>query len=110
MRPTAVDVSSAGAESLAGHADIVDGDTIKVAGIPVRLYGIDAPEGRQTCDLDGKAYACGKRATKELAGLIAGKSVECEIVGTDAFHRALGICSVTGTELNATIVGPKAGR
>jgi len=26
----------------------VDGDTIKVGDMPVRLYGVDAPEGRQT--------------------------------------------------------------
>ena len=97
-------IESLAAATLTGKAEIVDGDTIKVGGIPVRLYGIDAPEGRQTCDLNGKAYACGKRATRELAELIAGKSVECEIVGKDAFHRALGICSVTGIELNATMV------
>jgi hypothetical protein len=37
-------VDSIAAATLTGKADIVDGDTIKVGGIPVRLYGIDAPE------------------------------------------------------------------
>ena len=63
-----------GAAMLTGKADIVDGDTIKVGSIPVRLDGIDAPEGRQNCERDGKAYACGKQATKVLANLIAGQS------------------------------------
>ena len=38
-------IGPAAAATLTGKADIVDGDTIKVGGIPVRLYGIDAPEG-----------------------------------------------------------------
>jgi endonuclease YncB( thermonuclease family) len=74
-------VTSVAAATLAGKADIVDEDTIKVAGIPVRLYGIDAPEGRQTCERDDKPYACGKQATKVLASLIAGHTIQCEILG-----------------------------
>ena len=42
------------AATLNGKAEIVDGDTIKVGGLPVRLYGIDAPEGRQTCEQAAK--------------------------------------------------------
>ena len=92
------------AATLTGNADIVDGDTIKVGGIPVRLYGIDAPEGRQTCQRDAKTYACGKQATKTLATLIAGQSVQCEIIGRDDYARALGVCMVGDVELNRTMV------
>src|SRR5919106_4619147 len=42
----------AAAAPLSGKADIIDADTIKVGGIPVRLHGIDAPEGRQKCELN----------------------------------------------------------
>jgi endonuclease YncB( thermonuclease family) len=97
-------IGPAAAATLTGRADIVDGDTIKVGAIPVRLYGIDAPEGRQTCERDGKPYDCGKQATKTLADLIAGQPVQCEIVGRDDFGRALGICSAGSTELNSTLV------
>jgi endonuclease YncB( thermonuclease family) len=97
-------IGPAAAATLTGKADIVDADTIKIGGIPVRLYGIDAPESRQTCEQDGNTYACGKQATKALADLIAGEPVQCDIVGRDAFGRALGICSVADTELNATMV------
>ena len=92
------------AATLTGKADIVDGDTIKLGGIPVRLYGIDAPEGRQTCKREGKIYACGKRATKELADLIAGQTVQCEIVGRDQYARALGVCTVGDAEINRAVI------
>jgi endonuclease YncB( thermonuclease family) len=96
--------SVAAATTLTGKADIVDGDTVKVGGIPVRLYGIDAPEGRQNCEREGKTYACGKEATKELATLIAGQTIQCEIVGKDQYARALGVCTVGAIEINRTMV------
>lgn len=52
--------SPAGAETLTGPARAVDGDTLVVGGVRVRLYGVDAPESAQTCnDAGGKAYPCG---------------------------------------------------
>src|SRR5665811_18883 len=92
------------AAELTGKADIVDADTIKIAGIPVRLYGIDAPETDQTCERGGKTYHCGKRATSALADLIGGRQVRCEVMGRDDFKRALGICYVADIELNAEMV------
>jgi endonuclease YncB( thermonuclease family) len=32
-----------------GKAWVVDGDTIEISGIRIRLEGIDAPEWEQTC-------------------------------------------------------------
>jgi len=92
------------AATLTGKAEIVDGDTIRVGGLPVRLYGIDAPEGLQTCERGGKTYPCGKVATKALAALIRGQFVKCEIVGKDDFGRMLGNCLAGDTELNAAMV------
>ena len=69
-------ICSAAAATLTGRADIVDADTIKVGAIPVRLYGIDAPESRQTCERDGTPYGCGKQATRTLANLITDEGTD----------------------------------
>ncbi len=54
-----------------GTASVIDGDTLEVHGQRVRLHGIDAPESRQLCRLDGKPWQCGKDATIALADKIA---------------------------------------
>ena len=44
------------------QAVVVDGDTIKLRGVRIRLAGIDAPEMNQACTADGVPYACGVAA------------------------------------------------
>ena len=54
-------------------SDIIDGDTISIAGERVRLHGIDAPELDQTCDIQGKKLKCGQLAKEVLSGFDRGK-------------------------------------
>ena len=43
------DVKSEEIKEITGYAKIIDGDTIKIRTKKIRLYGIDAPEKKQTC-------------------------------------------------------------
>ncbi len=60
---------------VAGTASVIDGDTLEIHGQRIRLHGIDAPESRQLCRLDGKPWQCGKDATNALADKIARRPV-----------------------------------
>jgi endonuclease YncB( thermonuclease family) len=89
---------------VSGPARIIDGDTIDVAGTRIRLHGIDAPETKQTCDLNGTPYRCGDRATEALRGLIAGHPVMCKETARDRWRRMVARCLVEGSDVGKQLV------
>ena len=88
-------VSQTGASStLAGYPRVVDGDTLRLNGVYIRIIGMDAPEMNQTCtDASGRPWACGRVATQQLSALIAGGRIECTAKGRDRYGRTLATCS-----------------
>ncbi len=89
---------------VAGIASVIDGDTIEVHGQRIRLHGIDAPESRQLCRLDGKPWQCGKAAANALAGKIDRRPVTCEDLGRDRYKRIIARCAVAGEDMGAWMV------
>ncbi len=87
-----------------GPARVIDGDTIEVQGERIRLHGIDAPESRQLCHLDGKPWQCGKDAANALTGKIAHRPVTCEDLGRDRYERIIARCAVAGEDIGAWMV------
>jgi endonuclease YncB( thermonuclease family) len=87
--------SSAWADGIAGQAFVIDGDTLEIQGVRIRLFGIDAPESDQTChDDDGKLYRCGLKAADELSSFTAGKTVSCMPQNLDQYGPVFAVCSV----------------
>lgn len=80
------------AQVISGPATVLDGRTIDMTGTVIRLAYLDAPEARQSCQRDGTAWACGAEATENLAAIIDGGFVECEVVGSDASGTPLATC------------------
>jgi endonuclease YncB( thermonuclease family) len=77
---------------------VVDGDTLKFGHQRVRLYGIDAPELRQTCD--GGTWAAGRLARDALVELIGGQPVTClVVVPRDRYGRPASTCSTGKMDL-----------
>lgn len=100
-----VDRHLAGPEqTLIGSARVIDGDSLRVDGGEVRLKGIDAPEGQQTCRREGKVWACGEDARRTLERLIGGQQVTCRSVERDKHDRLLGYCEAGGRALNEAMV------
>lgn len=93
------------ASDFSGNARVIDGDTIDVGEIRVRLFGIDAPELDQSCDhpTEGR-WACGASVKTALARWIDGKSVTCTRTGTDRYGRTIAICHRAGQDIGAVLV------
>ncbi|MEM8647268.1 MAG: thermonuclease family protein [Pseudomonadota bacterium] len=90
---------------LGGKANVTDGDSLMVAGTEVRLYGIDAPEGRQVCtDKNGSPYRCGREAARALRRLIGGREVTCQVEELDRYGRSVSVCEAGGVNLNREMV------
>jgi endonuclease YncB( thermonuclease family) len=95
---------AAPAEDLAGAAEIVDGDTLRIATHNIRLHGIDAPERSQRCLSSGTPWPCGRLATQGLAAAIDGRAVSCQGAKRDRYRRLIAVCHVGDVELNAFMV------
>jgi endonuclease YncB( thermonuclease family) len=96
--------SPAKPQTISGRASVIDGDTIQIHGIQIRLFGIDAPESGQTCTVQGKAYRCGQRAANVLDGKIRGQVVECRPKDQDRYGRNVAVCFVGGEDINGWMV------
>lgn len=83
---------------------IFDGDTIALNGQRIRFKGMDTPETKQSCKLEGKDYACGNTATAELRKLIGNQTVTCTSDGRDRYNRILAFCKAGNVDLNRTLV------
>lgn len=92
-----------------GRAEIVDGDTLIVSGTAarIRLYGIDAPEGRQKCtDSGGAPYLCGTRSAEHLHRLVGRNGhLSCAEKDRDRYGRIVAECfRPDGLNINAAMV------
>ncbi len=89
---------------IAGHARIIDGDSLMVAGTEVRLWGIDAPELFQRCTREGREVLCGREASRALVAMVAGQQVTCERRDMDRFGRTVATCRVEAVDLAQAMV------
>ena len=75
-----------------------------MAGIAVRLHGVDAPELYQTCSRQGQSWACGKEAMAKLGQLVNGAELRCEQRDVDDYDRIVASCTARQIDLGQAMV------
>lgn len=82
------------AARIEGVAQVIDGDTLRVRDARIRLFGIDAPELDQSCDVEtGGAISCGRLAARFMERLVAAGPIICLVRDTDRYGRPVAKCS-----------------
>jgi endonuclease YncB( thermonuclease family) len=92
------------AEQVVGRATVIDGDGLRIGDSTIRLFGIDAPEGRQSCRRNGSAWDCGEAAAQQLRGLVRGRIVTCEEKDVDSYNRIVAVCRAGGVDVSEAMV------
>lgn len=100
----ALTFSASQVTSTANNVQVIDGDSLRVAGKNIRLWGIDAPEMQQVCKNRIGSYACGRAAQQHLRKLTHNKALICKGLGNDQYQRLLAVCRSGSTDLNAMMV------
>jgi endonuclease YncB( thermonuclease family) len=86
---------------LAGRATVTDGDSLEIGDTRLRLFGIDAVEGRQSCTRAARQWACGEEAARKLRSLIGDRSITCSQRDVDDYGRIVAVCRAGNTDLAA---------
>ncbi len=97
-------VSAVSAGEINGYPKVLDGDSLRIGELEIRLFGIDAPESRQTCNIEGQVWECGRSATRALTEMIGSTTVRCTWRKQDNYARVLATCFSDGANLNGKLV------
>jgi endonuclease YncB( thermonuclease family) len=101
---TAMISSPTVAQVITAPGRAIDGDTLDMSGMRVRLAGIDAPEAMQTCKRADVDWACGSEATSTLTEIIGAQQVTCTSQGLDRDSRMIAICRVRAQDIGRELV------
>lgn len=84
---------------------IVDGDTLRIRNVTIRLAGIDAPERGQPCeDAQGQPFDAGRLAAETLVSLTLSSEVRCTVLERDRYGRTVARCEAQGQDVGRAMV------
>lgn len=90
--------------AFADKVKIVDGDTIRIGKTRYRLFGIDAPEMKQTCKKGNEKVLCGVLSRNFLIEKVGKNDVKCKKISKDRYDRNVAECFVGDVNLNKYMV------
>jgi len=81
---------------ISGRAWVIDGDTIKIGLVKIRIAGIDAPE------LD---EPWGRKSKWAMVNMCKGQVIHVSLTGETSYDRLVGTCHLTdGTDIGAELI------
>jgi endonuclease YncB( thermonuclease family) len=81
---------------ISGPAVVLDGDTVVVAGVHIRLKGVDAPE---------LGNPLGEAARQVMVDIIGDSELTCRLTGERTWRREVGYCTTAdGIDINRAII------
>lgn len=83
---------------------IKDGDSFLLEDTHIRLWGIDAPEYDQYCNLNDTPYPCGQHSRLALEQILATSDIVCEENYKDRYSRSVSKCFANGQDIAAIMV------
>lgn len=96
QRPATYDPGHVRPRVLRGRAWVIDGDTIAIDRIKIRLAGIDAPELNEPW---------GQKAKWEMVRLCKGQIITADLDGETSYDRVVGTCYLPdGRDLGAELI------
>ncbi len=81
--------------AMSGNAIVTDGDTIRVDGVAIRLWGLDCEE---------LAEPHGRAAADAMREITNGATVKCELTGAKSYDRMVGTCYANGNDVAELMV------
>ena len=81
--------------TISGSARVIDGDTLEINGVIIRLNGVAAPERNELG---------GAEATTAMKKMTSGKTVRCSLTGKKTYKREVGTCWVGTQDLGAALI------
>ena len=90
--------------TIAGEAEVIDGDSLIVGGVRIRILDVDAPERGQFCftksePVEQGAWHCGRQAAHALSEAIGDQKVSCDMTARGVRKGWLARCSAGGHDL-----------
>ncbi|MEN8196839.1 MAG: hypothetical protein ABFS30_10045, partial [Pseudomonadota bacterium] len=91
---------AAWAQEVSGLAEVRSGNEIALDGAVVRLFGLQAPDPDERCDLSEGQYRCGIVAWAELVRLADGRDLSCDIESRTTEGQMVATCYLGETDVN----------
>ena len=92
-----------------GPARVLSGDTIVLDGQVIHLFGIAAPDIKQTCAQgDGRGYRCGQKSAIWLSEWLRDNIVECHLIRQNQQGVITGMCMLGDYDIAAAAVNAGA--